>query len=138
MGKRNILRLIYGQCHLLAEPPFMHKRYDEANTLIWRYFSPRALYGAARSGWYGEVERLLELDLTPADEPNALKTTPLCAAVSYNHSDVVDLLLNHQADPSGARCDGATPLYLATQMNEIEVMASLLRARANTELCTSD
>jgi len=136
--KRNILRLIYGQCHLLAEPPLMHKRYDEANTLIWRYFSPRALYGAARSGWYGEVERLLELDLTPADEPNALKTTPLCAAVSYNHSDVVDLLLNHQADPSSARCDGATPLYLATQMNEIEVMASLLRARANTELCTSD
>jgi len=136
--KRNILRLIYGQCHLLAEPPLMHKRYDDANTLIWRYFSPRALYGAARCGWYSEVERLLELDLTPADEPNALKTTPLCAAVSYNHSEVVDLLLNHQADPSSARSDGATPLYLATQMHEIDIMESLLRARANTELCTND
>merc|ERR1712137_1019915 len=52
--------------------------------------------------------------------------------------ETVELFLEFQANPNIARKDGATPLYLATQMNQTEIMQTLLKARADPEICTKD
>jgi len=87
-----------------------------------------------RSGLNSEVENLLKMNLASLDTANS----SLFAAVSYNHSEIVELFLEFQANPNIAREDGTTPLYLATQMNRTEIMRTLLKARADPEICTAE
>ena len=56
-----------------------------------------------------------------------MEATPLMAASFNGHPDVVQLLLNYNADPNVKRKYGLTALRLATEKGHDEVVSILMK-----------
>lgn len=101
-----------------------------------------ALYTAAAAGNTALAKLLIErgadvnrgmIKTKTGDLQNA---TPLNIASEYGHTDVVELLLAHQADTNLLRNDGVSPLILAAQKGRIPVVKLLVKHGADIQ-CTS-
>ena len=63
--------------------------------------------------------------------------TALMACVVRNNIEMFDLLLLKAANVDLSDENGITPLILATQLNNLQIVKKLLKAKANKELKTS-
>ncbi len=61
-----------------------------------------------------------------AHSQNELKVTPLQSAVAARHSKIVELLLEHGADPNVRQAGGFTPLHAAAQNGDADIIRILL------------
>jgi ankyrin repeat protein len=84
---------------------------------------------AAETGDIHGLQMLLE-DRNGIDARDADGRTALMLAVLHRHSDAVDALLAHGADPNAADAHGTTPLQTAEATDQSAVAAALRRAGA--------
>ncbi len=91
-----------------------------------------ALHIAAQNGHLGIVQSLIarEANVNIALQ-DALNVTPLHLATIRGHQQVADFLLNNGANPDARLSTGATPLFLATQKNNLDMVNLLLRYSAS-------
>ncbi|KAJ1564984.1 hypothetical protein HK405_013474 [Cladochytrium tenue] len=75
----------------------------------------------------GDAGRLLDAG-TPVDAQDAFGYTPLAAAASYRHTDLVRALLARGANPNVADADGDTPLHV---VETAEIAGLLVAAGAD-------
>jgi len=136
--KRNILRLVVGDCNLQAHPPSRHPRYDEVNFAIRRIFAPRALFHAAFDGCVDDVESLLSQGLTSLDWQNARGSSPILAASFKNHASIIDLLVSGRGNPNLPDQRGDTPIAVAAEHNHVDALNILLQSRADPNLANLD
>lgn len=90
-----------------------------------------ALMIAARHGNLGMVKTLLEAgaDINARSKYN---DTPLTAATYFCHPNVAFFLIEHGADVNAKNSGfGSSPIMLATDCNDIEVMRALIKRNAN-------
>jgi ankyrin repeat protein len=85
------------------------------------------------------AETLLSAGVNP-NAPNQQGQTPLCYAVLFDHTDVADLLLAHNADPNGRASSGTsdnefpqTPLQIAASMGNLRMASILITAGARVD-----
>lgn len=78
------------------------------------------------------VKKLLELGDNPSLQINSTFLTPLMSAVLYNNKEMMQLLLDHNADVNLPIIDtGGTPLTQATSLCRYEMMQILIDNGAN-------
>ena len=95
------------------------------------------MISAARVNNSIELEDLLQAPRDPnvTDDGNPLGLSLLHYAAFLGHVDIVDLLLEAEADVNKAtKSMGATPLYLAAQEGRTEVVRLLLEAGADIKV----
>ena len=89
-----------------------------------------------------ELEELLQAPRDPNvtdDAGNSLGLSLLHYAAFLGHVDIVDLLLEAEADINKAtKALGATPLYLAAQEGQAEVVRLLLEAGADIKVALAE
>jgi ankyrin repeat protein len=90
---------------------------------------PAELRQAAEFGDIHGLQTLLEQRVS-IDARDAGGRTALMLAVLHCHTDAVDALLAHGADPNAADAHGTTPLEAAVAGNQPAVAAALRRAGA--------
>lgn len=69
-------------------------------------------------------------DRNPYAESGA---SALYHAIANHHKDIVELLLNHGANPDARMTSGCRPLQLASVKNSIEIVRLLLSKRVNLD-----
>ncbi|CAC5386580.1 unnamed protein product [Mytilus coruscus] len=116
---------------------------------VWRRVKNTPLYVASKNGYIDIVKLLLnhgadpnisiDMKLPYGYLPVAKRKppthsedneSPVYAAIDNEHSEVVQILLNHKADPSFNGWAG-TPLYFAVKKRNTEIVKSLLIQKAN-------
>ena len=110
----------------------------------------RKLLISSKNGHSADLRQLLLLGVNPnccmpdRYSSNLENDTPLCLAAKYGNKNVVQLLLDAEADPNRANNFGETPLKFASMYGRGDVVKLLLRAGAepnkadryrNTPLC---
>lgn len=90
-------------------------------------------------GWSDDV-RLIEMLLKNGakayiNDQDIKGRTPLHHACHYQHSDVVELLLNHDADVNALDDEGNTPLHIACHHNNIDIIESLVKKGSDIKIC---
>jgi ankyrin repeat protein len=102
------------------------------------------LYDAARDGDCPAMRAVLvgganvdERFGVKATDGTAVRTTALTLAVAMNHEEAVDLLFEHNADPSLAGSTGVTPLHCAAQKDHLSMLEKLLQ-RKNVDMNAVD
>ena len=98
------------------------------------------LYAAAQNG---SVELIALFLKKKGCNPNQARAdngeTAMHVAAWAGRADIVQLLLEHNADPDQARTDdGATPLYIATQEGHAELVDILLKHNADPNQAEPD
>jgi hypothetical protein len=89
------------------------------------------LHEAAERGDYARLEELLEAGAGPDDGPPSL--SPLAAAASAGHEDVVRLLLEHGAQVDRRKPGSFTPLIRAAHKGHLGVVKALVAAGASLD-----
>ena len=76
----------------------------------------------------------------PINSPsrNALKATPIQSAAAAGHDKVVQMLLEHGADPNVREQGGYTPLHAAAQNGDEAVIRTLIYGGADLTLKSND
>ena len=104
----------------------------------WSFFSPRPrrgigspLYYAALCGFYDLAERLILKHPEQVNAPGGRIVAPLPAALYKRHYHVVDLLYRHGAVADVQDTDAYTPLHMASNCGNIDVIRWLLDHGAN-------
>ncbi|GMH40553.1 hypothetical protein BSKO_08457 [Bryopsis sp. KO-2023] len=88
-----------------------------------------ALHVAAKKGFNRIVQELLLPDLpTNVDAKDYKGRTPLLIACGSGNADVVQVLLEFDADMALVDDDGQSPLYIASEEGHADVVRSLLKA----------
>jgi hypothetical protein len=78
---------------------------------------------------------LLDRDLGEVDRKNGVKFPLLWA--SFSHSNIVDLLLERNADPNAKSPEGETPLMRATYFANIDIVEKLLSSGADQKIANN-
>eukprot|EP01124_Arcella_intermedia_P004579 TRINITY_DN12594_c0_g1_i1.p1 TRINITY_DN12594_c0_g1~~TRINITY_DN12594_c0_g1_i1.p1 ORF type:complete len:377 (+),score=106.07 TRINITY_DN12594_c0_g1_i1:31-1161(+) len=113
----------------MTEPPTKKQKLDSSST-------PRrtktSLITVARSGKLTTVQELLEA----GEDPNQVvqSNTALHFACKYNKLDVVNLLLDWNADPNILNLSKCTPLHWAIEAGNNDVISSLLQWNADPNI----
>ena len=114
-------------------------RRDLAQWLDWRSWPlpgralvPADLPAAAQQGDADAVRRLIGLGLA-VNSVDAQGCTAVLRAAGGGHRDVLELLLEHEADLGQAAFSGATPLSVAVRTRRLEIVERLLAAGADIE-----
>ncbi len=84
------------------------------------------LYYASLCGFRGLVEHFVAAHPQDINSRGGFYDTPLHAASARGHFEIVQLLLNKNADPDLCDDDGKAPLHSATQYGNLEVVKILL------------
>ena len=108
----------------------MSERYHE-RLRVWQAGEDK-LIPASMKGNLNEVIHLISIGVSPNCERYRYWcfTSPLAGAASYGHRLVVQLLLDHGADPNMEKNPEYTPLYNAASGGYIEVVKLLLQRGA--------
>jgi len=112
----------------------MSTRSDNKETL--RKSNEQDLYKAARAGNSLEVEKLLEAKANVNATSGNTAETALHIAAFHDHFEIVQLLLQAQADIHAKDASNMTPLLSATEMRtnpktHSSIVKILLEAKAN-------
>lgn len=100
-------------------------------------FQPLGL--ACFFGHYDVAEYLLKAGAAPnSSARNGLKAAPLHSAAAGKHIRIVNLLLQHGADPNLREQNGFTPLHAAAQNGDVETIRALLLGGADLTLKSID
>ena len=95
------------------------------------------LFGAARDGDLGLVQKLLQRGVNPDDTTGSkYGNTPLMAASEKGHVAIVRALLDAGANVKHATNDGWTALYLASSSDNVAIVEMLLAAGASINKAT--
>lgn len=114
------------------------KLYEHANLFIIADLEDlsKAAYLAVKNGHVELVKFFLEKGVNP----NAVITeddeaaTLLIAAINYDQSEVVDLLLSYGANPNYSNKQIDTPLHMAVYNNNIDAVRALIAFDANPNI----
>jgi ankyrin repeat protein len=116
---------------LLARDPDLVNAYSQDG------FQPLGL--ACFFGQYDVAEYLLKAGAAPnSPARNALKATPIHSAAAGRHERIVNLLLQHGADPNLREQGGFTPLHAAAQNGDVEIIRALLMGGADLTIKSSE
>ena len=120
----NILRL-------LARDPQLVNAYAEDGF--------QALGLACYFGHFDVAEYLIKAG-APINSPsrNDLKAAPIQSAAAAGHGKIVELLLQHKADPNIREQGGYTPLHAAAQNGDKDMIRTLLYGGADLSLQSAD
>ncbi|XP_022088066.1 ankyrin repeat domain-containing protein 39-like [Acanthaster planci] len=98
----------------------------------------RGVWSAALNGETHRVRKYLD----NGGDPNAQDSagyTALHYASRNGHTEIISILLQHQADPNSAtRSGGVTPLHRAAYSGHFDIVKLLLDWRASPLLCDQD
>lgn len=99
------------------------------NTMSWQHVT--ILHDMAQKGNIKKAGLLIKYgaDIDPVDEE--YQSTPLGMASRWGHTEMVEFLLKHGADPNKAGAPWATPLAWARKKGHDEIVVLLLEAGAN-------
>jgi Ankyrin repeats (3 copies)/Ankyrin repeats (many copies) len=97
-----------------------------------------ALYYAALLGFCVLAEHLIAEHPGDVNARGGMKMTPLHAAVSAGHRDILTLLLDHRADVNVQDRLGQTPLHRASSNGKVEVGQCLLDGGADINARDND
>ncbi|MEI7959140.1 MAG: ankyrin repeat domain-containing protein [Verrucomicrobiota bacterium] len=86
---------------------------------------------AAHAGDLEKVKALLQSDPNLAFSKDGFDVTPLLAASTTGHKDVVEMLLAYKADVNAKDCFDLTPLHYAAQGGYKELAALLIANKAD-------
>ena len=94
------------------------------------------LHSLCRKGNYKKVEEFIQtykgdLLLVLAHHQGLYGYTPVHEAVSHGHSEVLELLLEHEGDPNCRANGGYTPLHLAASTGNVDCVRVLLDNNAD-------
>lgn len=96
------------------------------------------IHDAARAGDLPRVKALLAQDPTLVDVENPPnRKTALHYAAQFGHKEIVELLLDHNAQVSRGNIIGETPLHYAAGLESPDVVAVLLARGANVNARTT-
>ncbi|KAJ1928864.1 hypothetical protein IWQ60_001660 [Tieghemiomyces parasiticus] len=82
------------------------------------------IWVAASDGVMDRVKQLIEKDNISVDAKDQNGYTPLHAAVSYDHLDIVQYLLEKKADVAIVDTDGDTPLHVCETVECAEILVN--------------
>ncbi len=91
------------------------------------------LLEASAAGRIAECQRLLKSGVNPNPREDFV-LTPLSAAISNEHPEVVSLLLSFKADPNKHACGDGVPLANAISRDRLDIAKLLLKANADPNL----
>ena len=86
---------------------------------------------AASEGKFAACKAALKRNPTEAGMIGSGGFTPIFPACQLKRDDILELLLQHGADPLVRECSGATALHFAVNRNALPCVRLLLRAGAN-------
>jgi ankyrin repeat protein len=139
-------------CPLLLAPRPLHPTINDAasqgNLDDVRYYLDNNFYSTkfrCRKNWtplheaasHGHLAVVMLLvcrgaELDAKSNPNDM--TALHFAISKGHTDIVNYLLNHDANPNDVTDTGDTPLHLAMELDRVDVADALLEHGADTRI----
>lgn len=92
----------------------------------------QALGLASYFGHYDVAEYLIKAG-APVNSPsrNGLKAAPIQSAAAAGHTKVVELLLQHGAEPNVREQGGYTPLHAAAQNGDLDMIRALIYGGAD-------
>ena len=116
---------------LLARDPELVNAYAQDG------FQPLGL--ACYFGHFDTAEYLIKAG-APVNSParNDLKAAPLHSAAAGGHQKIVQLLLDHHADPNLREQSGFTPLHAAAQNGDVEIIRALLMGGADLTMKSTE
>ncbi|GAB4544996.1 MAG: hypothetical protein Fur002_18700 [Anaerolineales bacterium] len=121
IGKLNRIML------MVARDPLAINAYSEDG------FQPLGL--ACFFGHYETVKFLINTGASiNSPSHNELSVTPLHSSTAGNYEKIVELLLDHEADPNARDQQGFTPLHIAAQNGNLQIIRLLLFNGANLAL----
>ncbi len=91
------------------------------------------LYHAARLGFYDLAEHLITGHPEHVNAEGGDEETPMHAAASAGHADILSLLIDHGADSNGRAMNGSTPLRRASCNGKLEAGQLLLNLGADID-----
>ena len=120
----------------------LHTAAEEGNDKVFKFFlkyshngqilNPlKPIHLAAAHGHYNIVEIILAADPLQINVQTTLGETALMLASTYNHAEIVRLLIARGAPVEVADKHSITPLWIASQNNCFDTVLLLIRAKAN-------
>jgi ankyrin repeat protein len=109
-------------------------------SFLWRLFGVRTSRGElCEAALRGDKERVCELLAQGVNVQESSKRhegyTPIHYAAESGHSEIVDILIAHGANPNTrTKLDGETPLHLAAAEGNFKVAEQLLRAGVDVDI----
>ncbi|MDR2934106.1 MAG: ankyrin repeat domain-containing protein [Rickettsiales bacterium] len=99
-----------------------------------------SLYAAADKGNKTEVIQLLNngVNVDEKCQTSCKGWTPLMIAAAEGHEEIVDILVEHKANPNAQNAFGRTALQYATRYNFYSIAESLLKAGANPNIKSNE
>ncbi|KAJ5480659.1 hypothetical protein N7539_006553 [Penicillium diatomitis] len=95
------------------------------------------LHVLAYFGILSKARRLIEQGVDIDENDNELGITPLHCAVHRGHEQMLDLLIEHNADLDARSRDGDTALHIAASQGHRKLIKSLLNRKVNSRIANS-
>ncbi|EPS30499.1 hypothetical protein PDE_05450 [Penicillium oxalicum 114-2] len=92
------------------------------------------LHVLAYFGILGKARRLIEQGVDINENDNELGITPLHCAVHRGHEQMLDLLIEHNADLDAKSREGDTALHIAAEQGHRKLIKTLLNRRVNSRI----